>query len=209
MTVKQIIRVAATILDLADAVEYLDRSGSGAAGASGEEGASVAEENAGATTGEATVEELLRLYNEAEKDVAVNFVPVVYEEKIEAAGGEIALSALKKKFLRVAYLYGADGGRLSYRVHDGYLKLRSAERIVVIGYAYVPEDKKQGDECEFLNMPAKAFVLGIVSAYYLQKQLFEEAEIYRGQYEAAISSARAAFTEKVVSVGRMRARRWQ
>lgn len=185
MKVKNIVRSAAAALDLSGAVKYCDD---------------------GDESGKAEAEELLRLYCETEKDVAVNYIPIFFEEKTSATDGKIEYAALSKPFLRTAYLLSESGERTSYRAYAGYLKTETKNP--VIGYAYVPADKTMTDDCEYATgVPAKVFVMGIVAAYYLEKQLFEEAAIYRKQYEASLALVRRV--HGVRTGGRIRARRWQ
>lgn len=185
MKVKNIVRSAAAALDLSGAVKYCDD---------------------GDESGKAEAEELLRLYCETEKDVAVNYMPILFEEKTSATDGKIEYAALSKPFLRTAYLLSESGERASYRAYAGYLKTETKKP--VIGYAYVPADKTMTDDCEYATgVPAKVFVMGIVAAYYLEKQLFEEAAIYRKQYEASLALVRRV--HGVRTGGRIRARRWQ
>lgn len=188
MKVKQILRTAATMLGLSDAVEYFDGK---------------------STDGAGSVEaaELLRLYNEAEKDVAVNYIPVIYEEEVTSENGKIDTRKLSKTFLRAVYVLDGAGERTAFKVRAGYVRVGVKE--AVIGYAYVPSDKQENGDCEYAcGVPAKVFAMGVAAAYYLEKQLFEEAEIFKRQYDAALESAKRAFGYGIGEGREVKERKW-
>ena len=116
MKVKNIVRSAAAALDLSGAVKYCDD---------------------GDESGKAEAEELLRLYCETEKDVAVNYMPILFEEKTSATDGKIEYAALSKPFLRTAYLLSESGERASYRAYavseNGSEKSRDRIRLRACG----------------------------------------------------------------------------
>ncbi|MGN1061957.1 MAG: hypothetical protein ACI4RO_02415, partial [Candidatus Scatosoma sp.] len=142
-------------------------------------------------------------FHRAETEAAVNYVPLVYEESVESIGGKIDTSSLSKRFLRAAYLLDKNGVRAQYKTYPGYLK--TAEKSGVLGYAYLPEEKTLADDSDFsADELEKAFVAGIAAEYYLKKQLFEEFEVFRREYKAALSVARRLQNGKS-----FKARRWR
>ncbi|MGN1052329.1 MAG: hypothetical protein ACI4SH_02940 [Candidatus Scatosoma sp.] len=189
MKVKDIVREAASALELTEAVKYCD-------------GKNVSNGDTPAA-GEEEAKELLKFFHRVETETAANYVPLVYEESVESVGGKIDTSSLSKRFLRAAYLLDKNGGGAQFKACPGYVK--TAETSGVLGYAYLPEEKTLSDDSDFSSDELeKAFVAGVVAEYYLKKQLFEEFEVFRREYKAALSMAR-----RLQNGRSFKARRWR
>ena len=189
MKVKDIIREAASALGLTDVVDYCDGKNvsSGSTPADGEE----------------ETNELLKFFHRVETEAAVNYAPLIFEEKTKNVDGKILTDALAKKFLRAAYLYDKNGVRPQYKSCPGYIK--TDEKNGVLGYAYYPAEKTLSDESDYTTDELeKAFVAGVAAGYYLKKHLFEEAEVFAREYKAALSVAR-----RLQKGNAFKARRWR
>lgn len=181
MNVKDVVQQAAIVLRLSDAAAYC--------------------EDETKTEGKEEAKALLRHYNDTECDVAA-YLPLVCEEKVKAVNGKIDVSALQKKCLQVLSLTDANGVRVAYKTTQTHLDTAADEGIV--RYRYLPEKKTLKDKSDFIGVAERAFVYGIVTAYYKEKGLFEEAAVYEKEYRAAIASV-----QRIQKGGRLRARRWR
>ena len=133
-----------------------------------------------AAAGEAEAKKLLEFFNDTETELAVLAVPLIKDEKVTAVNGEIVLSM------------GA--GAVKTDADEGILR-----------YAYLPAKKTLDGESDFrCGVPEKLFVNGVVSRYYFDRQLFEEAAVYKKEYEAA-----ALCVRRLAGGGKFRARRWR
>lgn len=160
-SIKNIIKEVAEKLGLKEAENYID-TGEG---------------------DEKTAKKLLKFYNEVEKDIAI-YLPIYTEEKVRKKDGKIYYDSLSKPFLRTAYLLDSGRHRLDYKAYSGYLV---AENAGIIGYSYQPADKGFDDSAECADYtPTKVFTMGIIAAYYFDRQLFDDSEIYARQYESAL-----------------------
>lgn len=189
MKVKDVVRAAAEALRLTDAVNFCDGKNE-----------SDAEK---AAAGEAEAKKLLEFFNDTETELAVLAVPLIKDEKVTAVNGEIALSALSENFLRALRLTDKNGRRAAFATGAGALKTDADEGI--LRYAYLPAKKTLDGESDFrCGVPEKLFVNGVVSRYYFDRQLFEEAAVYKKEYEAA-----ALCVRRLADGGKFRARRWR
>ena len=130
-------------------------------------------------------------------------MPLIKDEKVTAVNGEIVLSALSENFVRALRLTDKNGRRAALAAGAGALKTDANEGI--LRYAYLPAKKTLDGESDFrCGVPEKLFVNGVVSRYYFDRQLFEEAAVYKKEYEAA-----ALCVRRLVGGGKFRARRWR
>ena len=187
MKAKDVVRAAAEALRLTDAVNFCDGKNATESGSKGETEAN----------------KLLGFFNATETDVAACAVPLIKEEAVTATNGKIVLTSLSENFLRAVRLSDKSGRRAAFFEGAGYLKTGVSEG--VLRYAYLPAKKDLDDESDFkCGVPMKVFLNGVLSKYYLDKQLFEEAAVYEREYEAA-----ATVAHRLSCGGRLRARRWR
>lgn len=181
MNVKDVVKQAAIVLRLGDAAAYCDDETQ--------------------TDGKEEAIALLRHYNDTECDAAA-YLPLVCEEKVQSVGGKIDLSSLQKNCLQVLSLTDLNGVRRAYKAAQTHLTTTCEAGI--LRYRYLPKEKALNDKSDFIGVAERAFVYGIVAAYYKGKGLFEEAAVYEKEYRAAIVSV-----HRMQKGGRLRARRWR
>ena len=151
----------------------------------------------------AEAKKLLEFFNDTETELAVLAVPLIKDEKVTAVNGEIVLTALSENFVRALRLTDKNGRRAEVATGAGALKTDADEGI--LRYAYLPAKKTLDGESDFrCGVPEKLFVNGVVSRYYFDRQLFEEAAVYKKEYEAA-----ALCVRRLAGGGKFRARRWR
>ena len=188
MKAKDVVRAAAEALRLTDARDFCD-------------GKNTAQQG-GEAKGEAEANKLLEFFNATETDVAASAVPLIKDESVSAAR-KIDVAALSENFLRALRFTDKNGCRAAFSEEAGYVRTNADGG--VLRYAYLPAAKSLDDESDFKNgVPMKVFLNGVLSKYYFDKQLFEEAAVYEKEYRAA-----AAVAHRIASGGKMRARRWR
>lgn len=137
---------------------------------------------------EQETETLLGCYRLVENALAVDYFPLIAEENISTANGEVAFSALKRRVTHVLSVRGDDGESLAFRVFPLCIKTDAGD--LQIRYAYAPTEKGLQDDTETAPaVSARLIAYGVASEYCLAKGFFEEASVWEKRFAKAIAGA--------------------
>lgn len=145
---------------------------------------------------------LLGCYNLVEKEVALDYIPLIMEETFETDTGVIYYSQLTQKVARIIKTQDAWGNDIACTLFPEYLKTQAGK--ITVRYSYTPTDKTLEDESAFIGrVDERLLVYGVLAEYYLAGGFFEESAVWDKKYKDAVASAYRAKPPKRIS-----ARRW-
>lgn len=146
---------------------------------------------------------LLTYYNSVEKELALDYFPLLNEEMVETDTGEISYDDFSFPPASIKGIYSAEGVRLAADFFAEYI--RTAKGKVRVVYSYLPSDKTADDECEkFYGIPVAALVAGIAKNYCLASGMADESVMWNQTYNDCVQAARARREAR----RRITARRW-
>ena len=183
MTVKDILIAAARLCGKTETADYL--SGKPCA-------------DAGAAQREA--ETVLRCYNLAENEIALDYLPIRRTEET-VSDGLVPYAALEKPPLEIIAAEDGAGNRLPFSaVRDG-VRVRAGN--VVLTYSYRPSVKRMQDAPEMSGKAnARLLILATACEYALMSGMTDEAALLDRRYRDALA---CACRERG---GRLKMRRW-
>lgn len=145
---------------------------------------------------------LLKCYNAVENEVALDYIPLVIEEKFETETGVIYYEQLSQKPIRIVKTKDAWDNDIECGIFPEYLKTQAGK--ITVCYACIPQEKTLEDESAFTQCVSKwLLVYGVLSEYCLASGLYEESAIWQKKYKDAVASVYRAKPAK-----RITARRW-
>ena len=183
MSVKNIVLLAAELVGVKEAVqEYLDGGNS--------------------AQGQRAVDGLLGCYLHVETELAMDYFPVLCEERVTAENGEIRYESLGRRVARVLALLDKDGNEPTKKIIPASLCVKSGT--YTLRYAALPREKAIGDEAECgVGVSEQLMAYGIAAEYCLLKGLYEEHAAWEKKYKHAVAS-----TYRLRGGKRMKAREW-
>ena len=182
ITVKDAIKLTAELLEMQESVHaYLDGRD---------------------MQGEADVENLLRCFNLVENELALDYFPLLAEEKLRTETGAVYFGELRFAPVRITKVTDGWGNDCPYRLFPDYLKTQAGE--ITVQYSYLPGEKGLEDTSDFsLFVSVRLFAYGMASEYALSCGRFEEASVWDKKYKDAICAVYKGRPCK-----KMNARRW-
>lgn len=190
MTVKDILKTAAALLNLTDCTEYFAAT---EAVQSTEQGAAQsaaqgAEYQPSADT-LAKVDILTRLANIVITELASSFVPIVCAEEVETSDGKIVFADLAHKITRVLSVKNEFGHDAEFKLYPEYLKVFGGR--YTLEYEYLPENYALSDTVGFTEGKITAALLGygVAAEYCITQGRFEEAVLWRKRYSYGVERA--------------------
>lgn len=182
MTVVEIVLASATELGVADEVQaFLDGT---------------------STDGERITENLVRCFNLVENELALDYLPLLAEEKIKTDTGAVYFTEFSNAVSKIVKIVDCNGNSLPFKIFPEYLKTQAGE--ITITYAYAPKEKSISEESDFKAYASvRLFAYGIACEYSLASGMFEEASVWDKKYKEAIRASYRANPAKVMS-----SRRW-
>ena len=168
MTVKEVIELSADLVGVKESVsEYLAQGG----------------EN-----GKSETDTLLGCYRLVENALALDYFPLIAEEKVSATDGEVAFSSLARQVTHVLRVQNAYGASLAFRLFPLSLKTDAGD--LQIRYAYAPTEKGLQDDTETAPaVSARLIAYGVASEYCLAKGFYEEASVWENRFKQALACA--------------------
>jgi len=148
---------------------------------------------------------LLRCYNLVENELALDYLPLEWEETVALQEGEVPISALSFAPVCILKVFSeekevqfiARPDRIVPHVSkpDGFVRVR---------YSYSPAEKKIEEEGSFSGrVSARLMSYGVACEYCLSHFQYEEAKLWEGRFQDAIRAANMVRRKL-----KMRARRW-
>lgn len=180
MTVREILTDSAVLLGRTDISEHLKTNGT--------------DEKL-----EKECENLLRLYNMVESEIAVCYKPLKIVQEIVVTGGYVPYSAFSKSPVDVEKVLNGSVSQTFVLTVSGVNTDSGTLKFI---YKYLPSKKSLDDECEYKTGEERAIVLGVACEYSLATGLYEQAVTWDKRYKDALASA---CSEKG---GIMKMRRW-
>lgn len=183
MRVKEIMALSAELCGRRDVADYLEK---GLA--------------ADAAAAEREAQTLLRCYNLAENEIALDYLPLKRTEAF-VSDGEIAFDRFALPPLEVFAVRGERGERLAFSQTETALRVRAGS--VTVTYSYRPNVKTEQDEPSVDGRAGeRVLALGTACEYALMSGSTETAELLDRRYRDALA---CACRERG---GKMKMRRW-
>lgn len=188
MKVKDILCEAAAIMGRQDLEEYLK------------------ENNApDVLSAQKDCELLLRCYNLAENEIALEYRPISISEEVETQDGLIFIKDLKETALDIISIVDEYQNKIGYKIYPEYIK--TAPKKLRITYTYIPQRKKIDDESAFsaTNITQRIAAMGTACEFLLISGLYDEALMWDKRYKDSLLKVSR---EKTAGRVMPAARRW-
>lgn len=183
MKVKNIMEDAALLCGRRDLADYLGKG-----------------ETADAEAAAKEKEMLLRCYNLAENEIALDYLPLKRRETL-VSDGLIRYADFARPPVEILRVYGERGERLPFCAEEEGVRVRAGRTEVV--YSYRPRVKGFSDEAELCGKAdGRVLALGTACEFALMNGVFETASLLDARYRDAIA---CACRERG---GRLKMRRW-
>ncbi len=152
--------------------------------------------------GEEKAKLLLTCFNMVESELALDYLPLTAEEKINSISGQIQYSQLKNAPVRIVQVRNANGEAIEFKLFAQYLQAQKGALTVV--YTYTPAEKDIHGDCAFpAHIAGRLMVYGIAAEYAMAMGEFSESALWDKKYKDAIEAA-----YEMKSGGKMPSRRW-
>ena len=170
MTVKDILKTAAALLNLTDCTEYFT--------------ATSQNYQASLETQE-RVDLLTRLANLVITELASTFVPMTCAEEVETADGKIVFANLAHNITRVLSVKNEFGHDAEFKMYPEYLKVFGGR--YTVEYEYLPDNYSLTDTVGFKGKITAALLgYGVAAEYCITQGRFEEAVLWRKRYSYGV-----------------------
>lgn len=185
MTVKEIIRDALYLLGRVDVAEKYESD--------------YVTDN----EGQRVIKTLLYCFNAVQDELARAYFPLKKTEIAQSLNGEIKVSALSEKPIRVLNVLGANG-TVDWRIFPDHISVKSGQ--VTVEYEYCPDKKSENEVVVFGDGAVGAVMVsyGMVAEYCLINGEIENANAWEEKYRREIDNALSSQKVK----GRIPPRRW-
>ncbi len=152
--------------------------------------------------GEKDVELLLACFQRVERELAIDFLPLLAEDEVVTATGIVEYAALQRAVARVFCVEDEWGNSVKYRLFPQHLKTQAGKVKVI--YGYLPTEKTVEGESEYeSSLVQNIFVYGMAAEYSLAVGELTEAKAWEEKYK---ESVQAAYRTRPCK--RLRSRRW-
>lgn len=170
MTIKDIIKSAATFLNLTDVTEYLN---------------SASPSPAVATATASAVDSLTRLSNLVISELAASYIPMICAETVQTSNGKIVFANLTHNVTRILSVKNQFGHDAEFKLFPEYLNVFGGE--YTVEYEYAPANYGLNDSVGFKNDVTAALLgYGVAAEYCVTQGRFEEAILWRKRYTAGV-----------------------
>ena len=171
MTIKSILKIAGLFLNKNDMISALDLENISSASQSVQD----------------EINFLVKCLNLAYQEVASDYIPLLYKEKVTLTDGKLNFSGLTKTIVDVVSLKDKNGFRVKYQSFPSYLQTNENE--VEITYKYQPEDLTSLSstiESFAGRVSEKLLAFGTLMEYCFILGLYEDAEIWEKRFKDAL-----------------------
>ena len=182
MTIKDIIKTAAVLMNLTDVVEYLGDNAAAPASAT-----------------LARADALTRLANLTVSELAATYAPMVCAEEVETADGKIVFANLSHNITKILSVKNQFGQDAEFKIYPEYLKVFGGR--FTVEYEYAPANYGLNDSVGFNGKITAALLgYGVAAEYCITEGRFEEAVLWRKRYTEGVE--RAVLPKSAVAKGR-------
>lgn len=135
------------------------------------------------------IQVLLEALNLVLSEIACDYIPLYKVEDIEAVNNAFDVNTLSYPLLAIRSIKDRYGRGARFIIDGDNIKLLSGK--YQIKYTYKPDKVKLDDEIKGFDrgLTDRVIIYGVVSEYYLINGLYSEAELMRGKFEGALTSA--------------------
>jgi hypothetical protein len=183
MTVREIIKIAATILQKEDLCGYI---------------------GGGEETGELKkdLDRFFECYKLIIGELCEECLPTETSENFVSQGGKVNFADFSKTPLEIKKCY-ENGKEIGFKVFPTFLQT-NAENVTVV-YSFYPQFDTLDDDCPYSEsqLSARIIALGVAREYLLLGGLYEEAVLFDERFKDALATV---VLKK--NVGKIKARRW-
>jgi hypothetical protein len=129
---------------------------------------------------------MLRCYNMIIEEIALEYLPLRFKEKIQANNGKIYFSELSKKPLRIMQVFNENNEKVPYKFVNDYLAVSNGS--FTVEYAYRAEVATAESDCVYEEtvIGPYAIAYGMLSQYLLERGRVSESNIYQEKYLSAV-----------------------
>ena len=145
---------------------------------------------------------LLQCFNLVEKELALDYIPLIKQEDLTVNNGKLAYESFGSDVVRIIKVVNKDGVALPYKLFASYMEV-DAEKVCVT-YAYTPKVKLMTEESDFQAFVSeRLFSYGMAAEYCMATGMCEDAVVWDKKYKEGIEAAR-----RLARGGRMPSRGW-
>ena len=179
MTIKEIIKISATLLGREKVIKHLD-------GASEQDSETLT-----------TVDCLTRCANIVISEIAFNYIPMLKEERARVQDGKIIIEDLTEKFAGVENVLSINGTPLKFKTNATHISVNADE--VKILYKYIPSNYGLTDTIGYTanQISTVAIAYGVVAEYLLTERAFSESVLWRERFVNTLSLVRTPKNKSV------------
>ena len=142
----------------------------------------------GEKKGEEATSNLVRCFNLVENELALDYLPLFFEDELESETGAVYFSELTKAPVRIIKVTDGFGQELTFSLFPEYLKTQAGK--IKVRYSYSPTEKGIEVTSDFLLYASvRLFAYGMAAEYFAASGLFEEAAVWDRKYKDAIQAA--------------------
>ena len=169
MTVKEIIKLTATLLSREDVKRY----------ANGEVFSPDSDTKK-------AVDILVELLNLVINELSLSYVPMVKSESINVAFGKVNYSSLKERALRIIDVLDANGQSLDFCQKAEHFETSDTAKIVK--YSYIPNNYSFEEQIGYSekDIPVRCLAYGLSAEFCLTEGEFDQAVLFHGRYIDAL-----------------------
>ena len=131
------------------------------------------------------VDTLVRCYNLVNQEIASDYLPFLYTEKIDVNNSILNFSELEKTIIKVYEVKGNFNMGVRYKAYPNYLEILGHAKKIT--YSYLPEELDLNDNIELCNgLSGRIYAYGMASEYLLCDGLSEDAEIWEERFKESL-----------------------
>ena len=173
MQIKEIIKIAAIMLDRKEIVDYLDGKTQ-----------SVSQEITN------QINTMVELTNLVIDELARSFVPMVKIKEVNANGRKIYYSTLGDKIIKIKAVYSNDDSPISFNIKPEYVEVD--EPIVKVEYEYLPSKYSLEEQTGYTEKDISSRVLayGLLAELGIVEGRFDEATASHDRYVEGVKAVR-------------------
>lgn len=146
---------------------------------------------------------LLRCYNIVENEIALDYLPLTAEERIDGGAEKISYTSFLHSPVSILSVTDERGNKVPYSVFPEYIRT-NGEKTVVVTYSYAPERKALSGQTDYgARIPDRLFAYGVVCEACIIRGLYDEAALWDKKYKDALLCVYSRNRPRVI-----RSRRW-
>ena len=169
MTVKEIIKLSATLLGREDIKSYVD----------GREFASDSDTKR-------AVDNMIELLNLVVNELCVTYVPMIKTEKVQSINGKVEYKNLSERPIKIYQALDFNGEKLSFNAKPLYLT--TSNDVKSVEYSFIPEQYGYEDQIGYTekDISIRALAFGLCSEFCIVEGEFDKAVVWHERYIDAI-----------------------